>query len=62
MGDRMTALDAAFYHLERTGQLLHVGGVYTVDGPLDYERTLADLAGKMHLIPGATRSAWCPSR
>ena len=32
MGDRMTALDAAFYHLERTGQLLHVGGVYTADG------------------------------
>ena len=32
MGDRMTALDAAFYHLERAGQLLHVGGVYTVDG------------------------------
>ncbi len=55
MGDRMTALDAAFYHLERAGQLLHVGGVYTVDGPLDYERTLADLAGKMHLIPRYTQ-------
>jgi WS/DGAT/MGAT family acyltransferase len=55
MGDRMTALDAAFYHLERTGQLLHVGGIYTVDGPLDYELTLADLAAKMHLIPRYTQ-------
>ena len=55
MGDRMTALDAAFYHLERAGQLLHVGGVYTVDGPLDYERTLADLAAQLHLIPRYTQ-------
>jgi WS/DGAT/MGAT family acyltransferase len=55
MGDRMTALDAAFYHLERAGQLLHVGGVYTVDGPLDYGRTLADLAAKLHLIPRYTQ-------
>src|SRR5262249_37013350 len=55
MGDRMTALDAAFYHLERTGQLLHVGGVYTVDGPLDYERTLTDLSAKLHLIPRYTQ-------
>src|SRR5262245_18495183 len=55
MGDRMTALDAAFYHLERAGQLLHVGGIYTVDGALDYERTLADLSAKMHLIPRYTQ-------
>ncbi len=55
MGDRMTALDAAFYHLERAGQLLHVGGVYTVDGALDYERTLADLSAKLHLIPRYTQ-------
>src|SRR4029453_15592973 len=55
MGDRMTALDAAFYHLERAGQLLHVGGIYTVDGPLDYDRTLADLSAKLHLIPRYTQ-------
>ncbi len=55
MGDRMTALDAAFYHLERTGQLLHVGGIYTVAGALDYERTLADLSARMHLIPRYTQ-------
>jgi hypothetical protein len=28
----MTALDAAFFNLERTGQLLHVGSVSIADG------------------------------
>src|SRR4029453_17014460 len=55
MGDRMTALDAAFYHLERAGQLLHVGGVYTADGLLDFDRTLTDLSAKLHLIPRYTQ-------
>src|SRR6266446_8380067 len=53
-GSRMTSLDAAFYHLERTGQLLHVGGVYTVEGAIDFERLLTDLAARMHLIPRYT--------
>ncbi|HTD26445.1 MAG TPA: wax ester/triacylglycerol synthase family O-acyltransferase [Candidatus Elarobacter sp.] len=51
---RMTSLDAAFYYLERTGQLLHVGGVYTVEGAIDFERLLTDLAARMHLIPRYT--------
>ena len=54
---RMTSLDAAFYHLERTGQLLHVGGVYTVEGALDFDRLLADLAARLHLIPRYTERA-----
>jgi WS/DGAT/MGAT family acyltransferase len=54
-GDRMTALDAAFFNLERTGQLLHVGGVYTVEGGLDYEAMVADLGSRMHLIPRYTQ-------
>jgi len=53
-GSRMTSLDAAFYYLERTGQLLHVGGVYTVEGAIDFDRLLADLAGRLHLIPRYT--------
>ena len=53
-GDRMTALDAAFFYLERTGQLLHVGGVYTVEGPLDFDRLRQDLMSRMHLIPRYT--------
>lgn len=55
MGDRMTALDAAFYYLERTGQLLHVGGVYTVDGSLDFRRLVDDVAGRLPLIPRYTQ-------
>jgi WS/DGAT/MGAT family acyltransferase len=54
-GDRLTALDAAFWHLERTGQLLHVGGVYTVDGGLDFGRLLADIGDRLHLIPRYTQ-------
>jgi len=48
---RMTSLDAVFYHLERTGQLLHVGGVQTVEGQLDFERLVADVGERLHLIP-----------
>lgn len=54
-GDRMTALDAAFFNLERTGQLLHVGGLYTVEGALDYDAMLADLGSRLHLIPRYTQ-------
>ena len=53
-GGRMTSLDAAFYYLERTGQLLHVGGVYTIEGGLDFDRLRDDLAARMHLIPRYT--------
>ena len=55
MGDRMTALDAAFYYLERTGQLLHVGGVYTVVGSLDFRRLVDDIGARLHLIPRYTQ-------
>jgi flavin-binding protein dodecin len=56
-GDRMTALDAAFFNLERTGQLLRR---LRVDrgGPLDFSRLLDDVASRLHLIRAA-RSAWC---
>src|SRR5581483_3477644 len=55
--DRMTALDAAFYHLERTGQLLHIGGVYIVEGVLDFARLLADVESRLHLVPRYTQRA-----
>jgi diacylglycerol O-acyltransferase len=51
---RMTALDAAFWHLERRGQLLHVGGVYPVAGALDFGRLLDDVGARLHLIPRYT--------
>jgi WS/DGAT/MGAT family acyltransferase len=50
-GDRLSALDAAFYYLERTGQLLHVGGVYFVAGTLDFDRLITDIRARLHLIP-----------
>ncbi len=53
-GDRLSALDAAFLYLERTGQLLHVAGIYPVAGALDYQRQLADLTSRLHLIPRYT--------
>lgn len=53
----MTALDAAFWNLERTGQLLHVGGAYTCEGTLDFERLVDDLRARLHLVPRYTQRA-----
>lgn len=55
MPDRLTSLDAAFYHLERLGQQLHIAGVQTVDGTLDHERLIADIENRLHLIPRYTQ-------
>ena len=54
-GDRMSALDAAFLYLERSGQLLHVAGIYTVEGRLDFEQLMRDLDARLHLIPRYTQ-------
>ena len=54
-GDRMTALDAAFFNLERTGQLLHVGSVSIAEHPLDFARLVDDVASRLHLIPRYTQ-------
>ena len=54
-GDRMTALDAAFFNLERTGQLLHVGSVSVTERSLDFERLVSDVASRLHLIPRYTQ-------
>jgi WS/DGAT/MGAT family acyltransferase len=51
----MTALDAAFFNLERTGQLLHVGSVSIAAGRLDFERLVDDVASRLHLIPRYTQ-------
>jgi WS/DGAT/MGAT family acyltransferase len=51
----MTALDAAFFNLERTGQLLHVGSVSIAEGPLDFARLVGDVAARLHLIPRYTQ-------
>jgi WS/DGAT/MGAT family acyltransferase len=51
----MTALDAAFFNLERTGQLLHVGSVSIAEAPLDFTRLVDDVASRLHLIPRYTQ-------
>jgi WS/DGAT/MGAT family acyltransferase len=51
----MTALDAAFFNLERTGQLLHVGSLAMAAGPLDFARLVEDVAQRLHLIPRYTQ-------
>jgi WS/DGAT/MGAT family acyltransferase len=50
----MTPLDAAFFNLERTGQLLHVGSVCVAEGPIDFRRLVDDVASRLHLIPRYT--------
>ena len=52
---RMSAMDASFFNLERTGQLLHIAGVYTVEGALDFARLERELAERMHLLPRYTQ-------
>ena len=51
----MSAMDASFFNLERTGQLLHIAGVYTVEGALDFERLQTELAARLHLLPRYTQ-------
>jgi WS/DGAT/MGAT family acyltransferase len=48
---RLSALDASFLYFERPSQLLHVASVLTFEGVLDYERVVADLDARIHLIP-----------
>ena len=52
---RMSAMDASFFNLERTGQLLHIAGVYTVEGRLDFERLQRELSERLHLLPRYTQ-------
>lgn len=54
-GDRMTPLDAAFFNLERTGQLLHVGSVSITEAPLAFPRLVEEVAARLHLIPRYTQ-------
>ena len=48
---RLSALDADFLYLERRSQPLHIASIITFDSELDYERLLADLAARLHLVP-----------
>lgn len=41
--ERLTAFEAACWHLERRGQPLHSASLYVLDGPLDFARTVREV-------------------
>jgi WS/DGAT/MGAT family acyltransferase len=50
--DRLTALDAGFLHLERSGAHMHVAGVLVFDGdPPAYDELAEAIEARMHLVP-----------
>jgi diacylglycerol O-acyltransferase len=50
--DRLTALDAGFLHLERSGAHMHVAGVLVFDGdPPHYDELAEAIEARMHLVP-----------
>src|SRR4029077_7257956 len=42
-------------YLERAGQLLHVAGIYSVEGRLGFEQMMRDLDARLALIPRYTQ-------
>jgi diacylglycerol O-acyltransferase len=51
-GDRLSALDATFLHLEREGAHMHVASVMLFEGtPPPYEDVVSALEARMHLVP-----------
>jgi diacylglycerol O-acyltransferase / wax synthase len=50
--DRLTALDAGFLHLERSGAHMHVAGVLIFEGePPAYGELVEAIEARMHLVP-----------
>jgi diacylglycerol O-acyltransferase / wax synthase len=50
--DRLTALDAGFLHLERSGAHMHVAGVLVFEGaPPAYDELVEAIEARMHLVP-----------
>src|SRR5437763_2999887 len=51
-GDRLSALDATFLHLEREGAHMHVASVMLFEGtPPPYEDVVSALEARLHLVP-----------
>jgi WS/DGAT/MGAT family acyltransferase len=52
INDRLTALDAAFLHIEDQGAHMHVASVMTFAGPVpEYDEILQLLDSRLHLVP-----------
>jgi diacylglycerol O-acyltransferase len=54
---RMTSLDASFLYLERPNALMHVAGIYTFAGRIDFERLVRDVRNRLDVIPRYTQRA-----
>jgi diacylglycerol O-acyltransferase len=51
-GDRLSALDASFLHLEKAGERLHVASVTIFDGPApSWDELRAHVEARLHLVP-----------
>jgi diacylglycerol O-acyltransferase / wax synthase len=51
-GDRLSALDASFLHLEDASAHMHVASVLLFDGdPPSYDELLAAIQSRLHLVP-----------
>ena len=51
-GDRITALDASFLHLEKAGARLHVASVTIFEGPAPtWDELRAHVEARLHLVP-----------
>lgn len=51
-GDRLSALDATFLHLEEAGAHMHVAAVFLFEGdPPAYDALLERIRAKLHLVP-----------
>jgi diacylglycerol O-acyltransferase len=51
-GDRLTALDASFLHLEKGGAHMHVASIFLFEGdPPPHDELIAAIEAKLHLVP-----------
>src|SRR3954447_1169654 len=51
-GDRLTALDSTFLHLEKGGAHIHVSSIFVFEGEAPpYEELRDAIEGRMHLVP-----------
>lgn len=48
---RLSAQDASFLYLERPETPLHIGSIAVFEGEIPYERVIANIESKLHLIP-----------
>jgi len=51
MNRRLSAQDASFLYGERPEAPLHIGSIAIFEGDVPYERVVANIASKIHLIP-----------